>query len=339
MKATDTFPCYMVRKDANGKIEAKFERIGKNDLPMGDVLIRVEYSSLNYKDALAAQGHPGVVRSLPHVPGIDCAGTVAESSSANFRVGDEVLVTGYDLGAGSWGGYSQFVRVPAEWIVALPNGLTTREAMIYGTAGFTAAQCVTAIVDRGITSECGSVVVTGATGGVGSLSVAILAKLGYTVEAVTGKAEHHDWLKQIGAKTILGREDVADASDRPLLPARWVAAVDTVGGKPLETLLRSVDYRGCVAACGLVAGTDVNTTIYPFILRGVTLAGIDSAKCPRKERLAMWGKLSGAWHVDDLDSIADEVTFDELPDRVAKILAGKIVGRTVVVPTCAGGLV
>jgi acrylyl-CoA reductase (NADPH) len=337
MTSTDTFPCYMVRKDARGTIGAKVERISKSDLPPGDVLIRVEYSSLNYKDALASQGHPGVVRSLPHVPGIDCAGTVEESSSANFRAGDEVLVTGYALGAASWGGYSQFVRVPADWIVAMPKRLTAREAMIYGTAGFTAAQCVTAIVDRGITPERGSIVVTGATGGVGSLSVAILAKLGYNVEAVTGKAAHQDWLKRIGAKTVLDRDEVADASDRPLLAARWAAAVDTVGGKPLETLLRSVDYRGCVAACGLVAGTDVNTTIYPFILRGVTLAGIDSAKCPRKERLAMWEKLSGAWHVDNLDSIADEVTFDELPDRIAKILAGKIVGRTIVVPKYAGG--
>jgi putative YhdH/YhfP family quinone oxidoreductase len=322
----------MVRKEANGKTAAKIEQISTKDLPPGDVLVRVAYSSLNYKDALASQGHPGVVRSFPHVPGIDCAGSVVESASPNFRAGDEVLVTGYDLGAGRWGGYSAFVRVPAEWIVTMPKGLTTRDAMIYGTAGFTAAQCVSAIFDRGIGPERGAVVVTGATGGVGSLSVAILAKLGYEVQAVTGKAEHRDWLKRIGAKTTLGRDDVADASDQPLLKARWAAAIDTVGGKPLETLLRSVDYRGCVAACGLVAGTDVNTTIYPFILRGVTLAGIDSAKCPRKERLEMWEKLSGAWHVDQLNELADEITFDELPDRIEKILAGKIVGRTIVVP-------
>src|SRR3954470_19598987 len=316
--ASDTFSCYLVRKEANGKTAAKVEQISTEDLPPGDVLIRVAYSSLNYKDALASQGHPGVVRSFPHVPGIDCAGTVVESAAANFSTGDEVLITGYDLGAGRWGGYAAFVRVPAEWIVALPKDLSTLDAMIYGTAGFTAAQCVSAIVDRGIGPEGGAVVVTGATGGVGSLSVAILAKLGYEVQAVTGKAEHHDWLKRIGAKTILGRDDVADASDQPLLKARWAAAVDTVGGKPLETLLRSVDYRGCVAACGLVAGTDVNTTIYPFILRGVTLAGIDSAKCPRKERLEMWKKLSGAWHVDRMNDLADEITFEELPDRIEK---------------------
>src|SRR4051812_20713141 len=203
----------MVRKDASGDVAAKIERITIADLPPGDVLIHVAYSSLNFKDALATQAHPGVVRSLPHIPGIDCAGTVEESSSPSFKPGDEVLVTGYDLGAGHWGGFSEFVRVPADWIVPLPKGLTVRDAMIYGTAGFTAAQCVTAIVDRGIRPERGSVVVTGATGGVGSLSVAILAKLGYAVEAVTGKAEHHEWLRKLGAKKMLDRGDVVDETD------------------------------------------------------------------------------------------------------------------------------
>ncbi|HEX4415210.1 MAG TPA: oxidoreductase [Lacipirellulaceae bacterium] len=332
MIVADSFPCYMVRKGEDGNVSAKAERITVGDLPAGDVLIRVAYSSLNYKDALATQAHPGVVRSLPHIPGIDCAGVVAESSSPQFKPGDDVLVTGYDLGASQWGGFSAFVRVPADWIVPLPRGLTVRDAMIYGTAGFTAAQCVTAIVDRGIGPDHGSVVVTGATGGVGSLSVAILAKLGYEVEAVTGKAEHHDWLRKLGAKKLLGRDDVDDKTDRQLLAARWAAAVDTVGGNPLATLLRAVDYRGCVAACGLVAGVNFNTSVYPFILRGITLAGIDSAKCPRPERMQMWEKLSGPWRLSQLDEIADEITFDELPDRVAKILRGGIVGRTIVAP-------
>ena len=190
------------------------------------------------------------------------------------------------LGIGA--GFSAFVRVPAEWIVPLPAGLTTREAMIYGTAGFTAAQCVTAIVDRGIGPERGEVVVTGATGGVGCLAVAILAKLGYQVAAVTGKAAQQDWLREIGAATVLGRDEVTDTSDQPLLKSRWAAAVDTVGGVPLATLVRSLAYRGCVAACGLVAGTELPLSIYPFILRGVTLAGIDSAKCPRPQREEMW---------------------------------------------------
>lgn len=322
----------MVRKDASGNVSAALEKIALSDLPPGEVVIRVAYSSLNYKDALATQGHPGVVRKLPHVPGIDCAGTVVESSSPDYHEGEEVLVTGYDLGAGHWGGYCQYVRVPAEWVVPLPRGLTVRDAMIYGTAGFTAAQCVAAIVDRGITPDRGPVLVTGATGGVGSLAVAILAKIGYDVEAVTGKPEHHDWLRRLGANKMLDRSELIDTTDRPLLSARWAAAVDTVGGDPLATILRSLDHRGCVAACGLVAGVELNTTVYPFILRGVTLAGIDSAKCPRSERMEMWEKLSGPWNISQLNDIADEITLDELPDRVQKILAGKIVGRTIVAP-------
>ena len=309
------------------------DAITQDELPAGDVLIRVAYSSLNYKDALACQGHPGVVREFPHVPGIDCAGTIVESASDDWRPGDEVLVTGYELGAGHWGGYAAYVRVPAEWVVRLPAGLSLREAMIYGTAGFTAAQCVTAIVEHGIEPKRGPVVVTGATGGVGCLAVAILAKLGYDVAAVTGKRDQHDWLRRLGASTMLGREEVVDDSDRPLLGSRWAAAVDTVGGKPLATILRSMQHRGCVAACGLVAGADLQLTVYPFILRGVTLAGIDSAKCPRPQRLEMWKKLAGPWRVDRLHELANEVTLDELPNEIEKILAGQIVGRTVVVPT------
>jgi putative YhdH/YhfP family quinone oxidoreductase len=333
MAATTAFPCFMVRKDANGQVAGRVEQITSADLPPGDVLIRVAYSSLNYKDALACRGHPGVVRTFPHVPGIDCAGTVVESSSSEYKHGDEVLVTGYELGAGHWGGYSQFVRVPADWVVRLPADLPFRDAMIYGTAGFTAAQCVNAIVERGIKPDRGPVVVTGATGGVGSLAVVILAKLGFEVHTVTGKGGEHDWLRKLGARTILDRAAVSDDSDRPLLASRWAAAVDTVGGKPLAMILRSLQHRGCVAACGLVAGTDLNLTIYPFILRGVTLVGIDSAKCPRQERLDIWQKLAGGWRVTQLDDIADEVSLDELPDRVEKILAGLIVGRTLVVPT------
>ena len=332
MSASGSFPAFMVRKDADGRVSACIEAIALDDLPPDDVLLRVAYSSLNYKDALACQGHPGVVRSFPHVPGVDCAGIVVESESADYRPGDEVLITGYELGAGHWGGYAAYVRVPAKWIVRLPNGLSLREAMIYGTAGFTAAQCVTAIVERGIGPERGPVVVTGATGGVGSLAVAILAKLGYDVAAVTGKSEQHAWLRQLGARTVLGRDEVVDTSDRPLLTARWAAAVDTAGGRPLATVLRSIDHRGCVAACGLVAGVELELTVYPFILRGVTLAGIDSANCPQPERLEMWQKLAGPWRVEQLAQIADKITLDELPDRVQRILAGQIVGRTIILP-------
>jgi putative YhdH/YhfP family quinone oxidoreductase len=329
---SEPFPCYLVRRGEDGKLAARVEAITQDQLPDGDVLIRVAYSSLNYKDALACQGHPGVVRTFPHVPGIDCAGVVVESASSSFRPGDEVLVTGYELGAGHWGGFASYVRVPAEWIVKLPADLPARDAMIYGTAGFTAAQCVTAIVERGIRPDRGPVVVTGATGGVGSLAVAMLAKLGFEVEAVTGKREQEDFLRQLGAKKILERNDVNDKSDRPLLASRWAAAVDTVGGQPLATILRSVEHRGCVAACGLVAGAELQLTVYPFILRGVTLAGIDSAKCPRPQRLEIWQKLAGPWRVDRLNDLVHEVTLDELPDRVPKILSGQLIGRTIVVP-------
>jgi acrylyl-CoA reductase (NADPH) len=333
MAAEAPFPCFMVRKDETGACTAAVERITLADLPADDVLIEVAYSSLNFKDALATKGHPGVVATFPHIPGIDCAGVVVESKSPQFKNRDEVLVTGYDLGGAHWGGYSKFVRVPAAWIVQLPAGLTLRETMIYGTAGFTAAQCVTAIVERGIVPELGEVVVTGATGGVGSLAIAILAKLGYRVAAVSGKADRHDWLRQLGATTILDRADVLDESDRPMLSERWAAAVDSVGGKTLATLVRSLKYRGVVAACGLVGGDKFALSAYPFLLRGVTLAGIDSAKCPRPPRLEMWQKLSGPWKVDNLERLASEATLDELPHRVEQILAGGIVGRTLVVPT------
>jgi putative YhdH/YhfP family quinone oxidoreductase len=332
MSSPSTLPAYLVRKDSAGRISAHVERISPEMLPDGGVLIRVAYSSLNYKDALASQGHPGVVRAFPHVPGIDCAGTIVDSTTSVYRSGDEVLVTGYELGAGQWGGFAGLVRVPAEWIVPLPAGLTLRDAIIYGTAGFTAAQCITAIVEHGINPGRGPVIVTGATGGVGSLAVGMLAKLGYEVAAVTGKSDQADWLRRLGATRILERNDVLDDSDRPLLAAKWAAAVDTVGGRPLATILRSTMHRSVVAACGLVAGPDLPLTVYPFILRGVTLAGIDSAKCPRPERLEIWKKLAGPWRPTNLQELAHEVTLDQLPEYVQRILASQIVGRTLVIP-------
>jgi putative YhdH/YhfP family quinone oxidoreductase len=332
MPIKSPFPAYVVRKSAAGEVSASIEMLTLDDLPQAEILIEVACSSLNYKDALACQGHPGVVRQLPHVPGIDCAGLVVQSTVSDFQSGDPVLVTGYDLGAGHWGGFAQYVRVPAEWVVRLPDGLSIREAMIYGTAGFTAAQAISAIVDRGITREKGEVLVTGATGGVGSLATVILSALGYKVVAVTGKRDRHEWLRQLGAHEILDRPAVVDSSDRPLLPARWAAAIDTVGGDTLATILRSTHHRAVIAACGLVGGDQLPLTVYPFILRGVTLAGIDSAKCPRPERLQIWQKLAGPWRVTALEQLAETITLRELPNRVAAILAGQLVGRTVVEP-------
>jgi acrylyl-CoA reductase (NADPH) len=332
MAPEQKFPCLMVRRDKTGEATCGVEEISVDQLPPGDVLIQVACSSLNYKDALACRAHPGIVTSLPHVPGIDCAGRVAESSSPEFIPSDPVLVTGYELGAPRWGGFAAYVRVPAEWVVRLPAVWTPEDAMTYGTAGFTAAQCVGAIQRCGIEPAAGEIVVTGATGGVGSIAVALLAHLGYQVAAATGKAEHHDLLRQLGARRILSREDVDDRTDRPMLESQWAAAVDTVGGNILGTLLRSTKYRGCVAACGLVAGTDVPATVYPFLLRGMTLCGIDSAKCPREPRLDIWHRLATTWQLDNLASLRREITLSETPAAVEAMLAGKSVGRTLVRP-------
>ena len=333
MTVEHRFPALMVRRDDEGRVASAVEELGVAQLPPGEVLIRVECSSLNFKDALACQAHPGVVSELPHVPGIDCAGVVAESSAPQYQPGDHVFVTGYELGAPRWGGFAGYVRVPAEWVVLLPAGWTVEDAMTLGTAGFTAAQCVQALQHQGVSPERGPVVVTGATGGVGSVAVALLAKLGYQVAAVTGKPQHHAVLRELGARDILSREDVDDRTDQPLLKGRWAGAVDTVGGNVLGTLLRSTAYRGCVTACGLVAGTDVPLTVYPLLLRGVTLAGIDSAKCPREPRMAIWRLLAGEWRLDNLAPLRREVTLGQTPAAVAEMLAGNAFGRTLVRPT------
>lgn len=341
----ESFPCLMVRRRLTEQGSSKgetatdgeticcaVESIQTDDLPEGEVLIKVQWSSLNYKDALACQAHPGIVRSLPHVPGVDCAGKILASSDSKFQVGQQVLVTGYDLGSGRWGGWSARVRVPSEWVVAIPPGLTTETSMLLGTAGFTAAQSVLALQRSGVVPASGEVVVTGATGGVGSLAVAILAKLGYQVAAVTGKPAQGEFLEQLGAARILTRKEVDNTSHKPLLPARWAGAVDTVGGNMLATLLRSMHHRGCVTACGLVAGDQLPLTVYPFILRGVTLAGIDSAKCPREPREHIWQLLAGDWKPDCLQQLIHKITLQEVPAKVRAMLAGETHGRTLVEP-------
>jgi acrylyl-CoA reductase (NADPH) len=328
--AANDFSCFLVTKDADGQVQRGLTRRAVSDLPPGDVLVRVAYSSLNYKDALACQGHPGVVRKLPHVPGIDAAGTVAESSDARYRPGDEVVVTGYELGSGQWGGWGEYVRVPAEWIVPRPAGLSLRETMILGTAGFTAAQCVQAIVQNGVGPEAGEIVVTGSTGGVGCLAVKLLARLGYPVVAVTGKPALEPRLKTWGAARVIGRDEVVSRSDKPLLTARWAGAVDTVGGQTLATIVRETQPYGVVSACGLVGGTDLPLTVHPFILRGVVLAGIGSALLPYDRRIDIWDKLSGPWRLEGLDELATTVPLADVEQYVQRILQGAIVGRTVV---------
>lgn len=326
---SNSFRCVFVTKSDSG-VERSIQQRSIDELPSGDVRIRVTYSSVNYKDALAATGHPGVVRDFPHVPGIDAVGEVLDSSDNGFVVGDQVIVTGRDLGVGHWGGWAEQIRVPADWVLPLPDGLSSHEAMALGTAGFTAAQCVSTLIDYGIAPSSGDVLVTGATGGVGSLAVRLLSKLGFSVTAATGKADQHDRLREWGATEIVGRDEVSVDSDRPLLKGRWAGSVDTVGGNILATTLRSLAYRGCVAACGLTAGHELNSTVYPFLLRGVTLSGIDSAACPIEPRKEIWRKLSNEWKLSRLADDSTVVGLDDLDAVVESILAGKLVGRYVV---------
>lgn len=297
------------------------------------VTIDVRWSSLNYKDALAASGHPGVVKRLPHIPGIDAAGAVVQSESPQFNAGDNVLVTGYDLGQGHWGGWCQRICVPADWVVPLPVALSTREAMILGTAGFTAAQCVMALQVQDVMPGTGQVVVTGASGGVGSLAVRLLLRLGYRVVAVTGKPDWHERLAQWGVQQVLDRSEMADQPDRPLLAARWAGAIDTVGGPLVQRLIKETRYGGCVATCGLVAGADLQLSLYPFLLRGVSLCGVASADCPRQRRLRIWELLAEAWKPADLQQAVREVGLEDLPAAVDSILGGEVAGRVIVNPS------
>ena len=322
-----TFRCYLVTKDSDGNVSGEITERPLDELPEGEVLIRVAFSSLNYKDALAAKGHPGVSKQFPHVPGVDAAGTVAQSGVYEFVEGDPVLATGFDLGTIRWGGLAQYVRVPQDWVVPLPKGLSLRESMMLGSAGLTAGFSVDALEKHDVTPDRGEVVVTGASGGVGSVAVAILAKLGYHVVAVTGKATAHEYLTSLGAAEVLPREAVNDTSGKPLLTRRWAGAVDTVGGNILSTILRATQFGGCVVACGNAAGIELPMTVFPFILRGVTLAGIDSAWCPIPLRHQTWQRLAGEWKLDCLDRIARFIDLEDLPPRFDEILAGRLTGR------------
>lgn len=330
MPLPELFRCYLIEKTPDGAISSSRTERKTVDLPPGDVTVRVQWSSLNYKDALAATGNPGITRQFPHVPGIDAAGVVAESDSPQFPVGTEVIATGHELGVERWGGWAEFVRVPAAWLIKLPTGLTLEEAMTIGTAGFTAAQCVQALIHAGVTPERGPIVVSGATGGVGSTAVQLLSQLGYDVTAVSGKPERAEWLMQLGASTVIDREAFLAVPNRPLLSAQWAGGVDTVGGTMLATVLRSVSHRGCVAACGLVGGAELPLTVYPFILRGITLAGIDSAWCPDDLRAQLWNRLATDWKPQHLADSQTVIPLDQVGPAVEQILKGHIAGRVVV---------
>jgi len=324
------FQALWVTEGAHGGFRQEVVTRTLDDLPAGEVLIRVRYSSLNYKDALSAIGNRGVTRRYPHTPGIDAAGVVEQSSAGEFAVGDEVLVTGYDLGMNTPGGFGQYIRVPAAWVIRRPDNLGLREAMVLGTAGLTAALCVEKLEQMGLTPEAGTVLVTGASGGVGSLAVKLLARLGYHVAASTAKLERAEWLHRLGARQILDRATLADGVGKPLLDQQWAGAVDTVGGDILFNVIKSLEYGGSVACCGMTAGTKFEAGVFPFILRGVNLLGVDSVELPLMAKAALWDKLSVQWKLDDLDSLTREVGLEELPDTISQILAGKMVGRVVV---------
>jgi putative YhdH/YhfP family quinone oxidoreductase len=300
------------------------------ELPEGEVLVKVSYSSLNYKDALSASGNKGVTRNYPHTPGIDAAGVVIESVSQDFRPGDEVIVTSYDLGMNTSGGFGQYIRVPAGWVVSLPDNLTLRESMVYGTAGFTAGLSVFKLEENGVTPAQGKILVTGASGGVGSMAVSILAKGGYQVAAVSGIATERQFLTDIGAKEILSREDATDNSGKALLKGRWAGVVDTVGGEILATAIKSTQLHGAITCCGNVASPNLNTTVFPFILRGVSLYGIDSQNCPMDIRHQIWQKLAGDWKLDTLVQLTTETTLEGLDDNIERILKGQLKGRVIV---------
>ncbi len=324
-----TFQAMVVTQTAPDQFQRAIVTRNLSDLPAGEVLVRVRYSSLNYKDGLSASGNRGVTRRYPHTPGIDAAGEVLESSSPDFSTGDPVIVSCYDLGMNTSGGFAQYIRVPAKWVMPLPAGLSLRESMIYGTAGFTAAQSVDRLQRHPVLPEQGKILVTGATGGVGSMAVAILALSGFTVTAATGKPDQVQFLRDLGAQEIIPREDSIDRSNRMLLKEKWGGVIDTVGGEMLATAIKSTRYGGAITCCGNTASPDLPLNVYPFILRGVSLIGIDSAECPMAVRIPIWQKIATTWRLPTLERVATEISLKELDQQIESILQGKQRGRVI----------
>jgi len=330
MSLPQSFKAMIVNETADKQFVREVKQKTLSELPANEVLIKVRYSSLNYKDALSATGNKGVTRNYPHTPGIDAAGVVAESSNLAFEEGDEVIITGFDLGMNTSGGFGGYIRVPASWILRLPGNLTLKESMAYGTAGFTAALCVLKLQAHGLTKGSGEVLVTGATGGVGSIAVGILAKAGFHVVAATGKTEEKDFLTRLGAEQVISRAEANDNSGRSMLKSRWAAVVDTVGGNILATAIKSTKYEACVACCGNAMSADLALNVFPFILRGVSLLGVNSVEMPIGDRLLAWQKLAQDWKLDLSGDLVSECSLEELSPKIDRILKGGIRGRVVV---------
>ncbi len=324
-----TFHALVVEENETNHFIRTVKKKTTDELPAGDLLIRVHYSSLNYKDALSASGNKGVTRNYPHTPGIDAAGIVEHSASEKFKPGDEVIVTSYDLGMNTSGGFGEFIRVPADWALKLSDGITLKESMMFGTAGLTAGMAVYQIMSK-VMPDQGEVLVTGASGGVGSIAVAVLAKMGYKVAAGTGKPEAAEILKNLGATQLITREELTAGKERPMLKPRWIAVVDTVGGDILATAIKSTNLNGVVTCCGNAASPELSINVYPFILRGVTLVGIDSQNFLMPNREKIWSLLASDWKPAFLPELFQEVSLEELNEKIELMLQGKITGRIIV---------
>lgn len=327
--SSQSFKALVVTEEKEGVFRREVKERSIESLPDHDVLVKVHYSSLNYKDALSATGNKGVTQKFPHTPGVDAAGRVEQSSDSRFKPGDKVIVTSFDLGQNTPGGFGEYIRVPGDWIVPLPGGLSLRESMMYGTAGFTAAYGMYKLRHNNIQPDSGKILVTGATGGVGSLAAALLARQRYKVIAATGKKDRKDFLAKLGAEKVIDRDLVYGKSGKPLLSGRWTGAIDTVGGEMLDAVIRQIKHNGTVACCGNVLGHDLKTSIYPFILRGVSLMGIDSGICLMPMRKKIWHYLANEWKLDNLEGIATECTLEGLETEIRRILKGRQVGRII----------
>ena len=321
----------LVTKEDNKSFINSIEKRDISSLPDNDTLVKVKFSSLNYKDALSASGNKGVTRNYPHTPGIDAAGIIEDTTSTNFQVGDEVIITGYDMGMNTFGGFGEYIRVPQEWIVKKPDNLSLSESMAFGTAGLTAGLCLRKLLLHGLKPDDGEVFVSGVTGGVGIISLMLFSKLGFDVTAITGKMDQEKLLKNLGAKTVLNRNDLDSDLISPLQKPIYAGGIDAVGGKILANLICSTSQRAAIACCGMVGGLSLDTSIFPFILRGLSLFGIDSAESLLETKEEVWNNFASSWKLENIDENIKDISLNELPSEIDKILDGKQIGRVRIV--------